>query len=37
VKESMSRGDWLPWLRKNAGVSYATALSYMRLAKSAAA
>ncbi len=37
VKESMSRGDWLPWLKNNAGVSYATAISYMRLAKSAAA
>ena len=37
VKEGMSRGDWLPWLKKNAGVSYATAISYMRLAKSAAA
>ncbi|RWX74439.1 hypothetical protein EPK99_24970 [Neorhizobium lilium] len=37
VKESLPAGEWLPWLRDNAGVSYATALKYMSLARSVAA
>ncbi|MCC2612639.1 DUF3102 domain-containing protein [Neorhizobium petrolearium] len=35
VKESLPAGEWLPWVREKAGVSYATALNYMRLARSA--
>lgn len=37
VKEGMSRGDWLPWLKKNAGISYGTAKRYMSLAREAQA
>lgn len=32
VKASLPRGEWLPWLRQHAGVSYETAKRYMSLA-----
>lgn len=37
VKASLSAGEWLPWVREHAGVSYATALNYMSLARSVTA
>jgi hypothetical protein len=37
VKQSLPAGKWLPWVREHAGVSYATALNYMSLARSVSA
>jgi hypothetical protein len=33
AKASLPHGAWLPWLRENAGVSYATAMNYMNMAR----
>ena len=37
VKSSMSRGEWLPWVREKAGFSYGTVQRYMRMAREAQA
>lgn len=36
MKGSLPRGHFLPWVEKESGISYTTAMKYMRMAKEAA-
>lgn len=35
IKSRLPRGEWLPWLQEQSGISYSTAQRYMRMARAA--